>query len=96
MEMKGLIIMKIEREFLHTLLDKIPEEKYTELLKILFDMSIPEVTPTPDEIEAIERAREEFARGEFISFASAEEMMKYFMSDDFEEEDNDVEKEARG
>ncbi len=34
--------------------------------------SLPEYTPTPEECEEIERAKEEFARGEFISFSSME------------------------
>lgn len=46
--------------------------------------SLPEVEPTPDEIEAIKTAREQIANGEYISFSSIEEMKKYFLN---EEED---------
>lgn len=60
--------MKIDREYFYELIDKIPEEKLPELRIALLKMAIPEVEPTPEEIEAIERGREEVARGEVYSF----------------------------
>jgi hypothetical protein len=39
---------------------------------------IPEDDAEPDEIEAIERAKDEIARVDYVSFASAAEMAAYF------------------
>ncbi|WP_262176627.1 hypothetical protein [Saccharococcus sp. Marseille-Q5394] len=60
--------MKVDREYFYELIDKIPKEKLPELRIELLKMAIPEVEPTPEEIEAIERGLEEFARGEVYSF----------------------------
>lgn len=46
--------------------------------------SLPVYTPTPDEIQAIERAEEQYARGEFTRYTSFEEMELDIMNDDEE------------
>ncbi|MCM3711491.1 hypothetical protein [Sporosarcina luteola] len=60
--------MKVDREYFYELIDKIPEEKLPELRMVLLKMAIPEVDPTPEEIEAIQRGLEEVARGEIYSY----------------------------
>jgi hypothetical protein len=45
-----------------------------EVAKCLIDDDI----ATPEDLEAIKKARDEYARGECVSFASAEELAAYF------------------
>lgn len=74
--------MKADREYFYELVDKIPEAKLSELRMILLKMAIPEFIPTEEELEAIKRGREQFEKGEYISFSTFEEMERYFMSAD--------------
>lgn len=48
--------------------------------------SLPEEVPTAEERDAINKAKQQFANGEYIQFSSAEEMKAYFLNDDEETE----------
>ncbi|MBD8522297.1 hypothetical protein [Lysinibacillus fusiformis] len=74
--------MKADRDYFYELVDKIPEEKLSELRTVLLKMAIPEFEPTEEELEAIKRGKEQFAKGEYVSFKNFDEMERYFMSDD--------------
>ncbi|MCL1701179.1 hypothetical protein [Lysinibacillus sp. Bpr_S20] len=74
--------MNADREYFYELVDKIPEEKLSELRMVLLKMAIPEVEPTEEEREAIKRGKEQYEKGEFVSFKNLEEMERYFMSED--------------
>ena len=78
--------MNVDREYFYELIDKIPEEKLPELRMLLLKMAIPEVEPTPEEIEAIRRGREQFARGEFVHYNSFEELERDIMNGDAEDD----------
>ena len=48
-------------------LDKLPLDALEGVLEYVEFVSEPEtVTPTPDEVEAIRRGKEEYSRGEFV------------------------------
>jgi len=74
--------MEADRTYFYELVDKIPEAKLSELRMVLLKMAIPEVTPTPEELEAIRRGREQIANGEFVSYKSFEEMERDLLDDD--------------
>lgn len=73
--------INVDRKHLYELVDKIPESKLSELRMVLLEMAIPEVEATPDEIEAIERGRQEIANGESTLYTSFEELEKDIMND---------------
>ena len=56
--------MSAIRQQLHTLVDIIDEAGLETLYNVMVRF-VPDDVATPDEVEAIEQAREEFARGEF-------------------------------
>lgn len=74
--------MNANREYFYELVDKIPEAKLEELRKVLLIMAMPEFIPTEEELEAIKRGKEQFEKGEYVSFSTFEEMERYFMADD--------------
>lgn len=49
----------VDRDYFYELVDNIPDEKLSELRKMLLVMAIPEVEPTEEEREAILKARAE-------------------------------------
>ena len=60
--------MAISKQHLHALIDMMEESDLTTLYNVMIRF-IPEDEATPDEIEAIEHAREEYKRGETIRLA---------------------------
>lgn len=73
--------INVDRKQLYELVDKIPESNLSELRMMLLKMAIPEVEATQDEIEAIERGRQEIANGESTLYTSFEELEKDIMKD---------------
>jgi hypothetical protein len=69
--------MSANRQQLHLLVDLVEETDLDTLYNVMIRF-IPEDDAEPDEIEAIERAKDEIARGDYVSFASAEEMAAHF------------------
>ena len=57
--------MSISRQHLHALVDMVEEAGLPTLYDVMIRF-IPEDEATPDEIEAIEQARAEYARGETV------------------------------
>lgn len=57
--------MSISRQQLHVLVDMVEESGLDTLYNVMIRF-IPEDDATPDEIEAIEQGRAEYARGEFV------------------------------
>ena len=57
--------MGVNRQQLHTLVDMVEESGLNTLYDVMMRF-IPEDEPTADEIEAIERARQEYVRGETV------------------------------
>lgn len=78
--------MNADREYFYELIDKIPEAKLSELRMLLLKMAIPEFEPTEEEKEAIKRGKEQFAKGEFVSYKSFEDLERDIMGDDAEDE----------
>jgi hypothetical protein len=62
---KGGAIVSVNRQQLHALVDLVEEAGLATLYNVMIRF-IPEDEATPDEIEAIEQARAEFARGECV------------------------------
>jgi len=57
--------MNVNRQQLHELID-IVDSKELNIVYHLLTKFIPEDLPTPEEIVAIKKGREEIARGEFV------------------------------
>lgn len=73
--------MAIRREDVHKLIEKVPEEKLSELMKIIKQLAITEEMPTKDEINTISEARKEYERGETYSY-TIDELRKEFLEDE--------------
>ena len=78
---EGADSMKVDRDYFYELVDKIPEEKLSELRMVLLKMAIPEVEATPEELEAIQKGKEEYERGEFTRYNTIEELERDLMND---------------
>lgn len=74
--------MKIDRAYFYELVDRIPEDKLSELRMVLLKMAIPEVEATEEELEAIRRGKEQIANGEFTTYKTFEEMEKDLLNED--------------
>jgi len=57
--------MAISRQHLHTLVDMVEESGLATLYDVMIRF-VPEDDASPDEIEAIAQARDEYARGETV------------------------------
>lgn len=64
--MKEVFFMAERRQQLHDIIDVIDTKELDILYQVLIKF-IPEDEPTPDEIEAIRKGREEIRRGETVS-----------------------------
>lgn len=73
--------MAIRREDVHKLIEKIPDEKLPDLIKLIEILSMPEDEPTKDEMKAIETARKEYENGETYSY-TIDELRKEFLEND--------------
>jgi hypothetical protein len=73
--------MAIRREDVYKLIDQVPDEKLSELVRLIKPLAIPEEVPTKDEVEAIKEARREYENGETHSY-SIEDLRKEFLENE--------------
>lgn len=73
--------MAIRREDVYKLIDKVPDEKLSELVKLIKLLVIPEEVPTEEEVEAIKEARYEYENGKTHAY-SIEDLRKEFLEND--------------
>lgn len=74
--------INVDREYFYELVDKIPEEKLSELRKTLLIMGMEEVEATEEELEAIRIGEEQFKNGEYTSYDSVDDLVKELMDDE--------------
>jgi hypothetical protein len=60
--------MAKRREDVHKLVESVPDEKLSELVKMINLLTMPEEEPTEDEIKAIKIARKEYEGGETYTY----------------------------
>lgn len=70
--------MAIRREDIYKLIDKVPDEKLSDLVKMIKLLAIPEEEPSDSEIKAIKEARNEYENGETLSY-SIDNLRKEFL-----------------
>jgi hypothetical protein len=73
-----MIQMAIRREDVYKLIDKVPDEKLSDLVKLIKLLAAPEEDPTEDEIRAIKEATNDYKNGETLSY-SIDELRKEFL-----------------
>lgn len=73
--------MAIRREDVHKLIENVPDEKLSELVKVIKFFSIPEEEPTDDDIKAIKEACKEYKNGETLSY-SIDELRKELLENE--------------
>lgn len=73
--------MAIRREDVYKLIDQVPDEKLSELVRLIKPLAIPEEVPTDDEVEAIKEARYEYENRETHSY-SIEDLRKEFLENE--------------
>lgn len=61
-------MVAIKSEEIYKLIDSVPDEKLSDLAKLIKDLIIPEEEPIDDEILAIKEACKDYKNGETISF----------------------------
>ena len=78
--------MAINRQHLHTLVDMVEESGLDTLYNVMIRF-VPEDDPSPDEVEAIARARMEYERGETSFSLDVGERLEKINFDDLEEDE---------
>lgn len=78
---KGDDRMAIRREDIYKLIDQIPDEKLSDLVKMIKLLAIPEEEPSESEIKAIKEARNEYENGETFSY-SIDDLRKEFLENE--------------
>jgi len=73
--------MAIRREDVYKLIDKLPDEKLSELVKFIKLLAIPEEEATEDEMKAIKKACKEYKNGETYSY-SIDELHREFLENE--------------
>lgn len=73
--------MAIKREEIYKLIERVPDEKLSDLAKLIKLLTIPEVEPIEMEIEAIKEAQKEYKNGETYSY-SIEELRREFLDNE--------------
>ncbi|MBY0146978.1 hypothetical protein [Neobacillus niacini] len=73
--------MAIRREDVYKLIDRVPDEKLSDLVKLIKLLAIPEEEATVDEIRAIKEARNDYNNGESHSY-SIDELRKEFLENE--------------
>ncbi|MEH7494505.1 hypothetical protein [Neobacillus niacini] len=73
--------MAIRREDVYKLIDKVPDEKLSDLVKLIKLLAVPEEDPTEDEIRAIKEATKDYKNGETHSY-SIDELRKEFLGNE--------------
>jgi hypothetical protein len=71
----------IRREDIYKLIDKVPDEKLSELAKIIKVLTKSEDEPTEEEIEAKVQANKEYENGETYSY-TIEELRKEYLDNE--------------
>jgi hypothetical protein len=70
--------LAIRREDVLKMVELVPDEKLSELVKMINLLTIPEEEPTEDEIKIIDVARKEYESGETYTY-SKDELRKEFL-----------------
>lgn len=78
---KGDDRMAIRREDIYKLIDQVPDEKLSDLVKMIKLLAIPEEEPSESEIKAIKEARNEYENGETFSY-SIDDLRKEFLENE--------------
>ncbi|QOR67939.1 hypothetical protein IM538_07350 [Cytobacillus suaedae] len=73
--------MAIKREDIHKLIESVPDEKLSDLAKLIKLLSIPEVEPSELEVEAIKEAQKEYKNGKTHSY-TIDELRKEFLDNE--------------
>ena len=73
--------MAIRREDVYKLIDKVPDEKLSDLVKLIKLLAVPEEYATEDEIRAIKEATNDYKNGETLSY-SIDELRKEFLGNE--------------
>lgn len=73
--------MAIRREDVYKLIDRVPEEKLSDLVKLIKLLAIPEEEATMDEIRAIKEASNDYTNGETHSY-SMDELRKEYLENE--------------
>jgi hypothetical protein len=76
-----MIKMAIRREDVYKLIDKVPDEKLSDLVKLIKLLAVPEEDATEDEIRAIKEATNDYKNGETHSY-SINELRKEFLGNE--------------
>jgi hypothetical protein len=78
---KGDDRMAISRANIYKLIDKVPEEKLSDLVKMIKLLAVPEEEPSDSEVKAIKEARNEYEKGETFSY-SIDDLRKEFLENE--------------
>lgn len=73
--------MAIKREDIYKLIETVPDEKLSDLVRLIKPLTIPEAEPTRDEVEAIKEARKEYESGETVAY-TIDELRKEFLDNE--------------
>ena len=73
--------MAIRREDVYKLIDNVPDEKLSDLVKLINLLAVPKEEATEDEIIAIKEAQIEYKNGETHSY-SIDELRKEFLENE--------------
>ncbi len=73
--------MEIRREGVYKLIDKVPDEKLSDLVKLIRLFAIPEDKATVDEIRAIKEASNAYKKGETHSY-TIDELRNEFLENE--------------
>ncbi|MCC3356761.1 hypothetical protein [Bacillus sp. REN16] len=73
--------MATKREDVYKLIEAVPDEKLSELVKMIKLLTMPEDEPTKTEINAISVSRSEYENGETYSY-TIDELRKEFLDDE--------------
>ncbi|KYC90364.1 hypothetical protein MXL46_11790 [Heyndrickxia sporothermodurans] len=73
--------MAIRREDIHKLIEEVPDEKLSDLVKVIKLLTISEEEPTKDENKLIKEALKEYENGETSSY-TIDELRKEYLEDE--------------
>jgi hypothetical protein len=76
-----MIQIAIRREDVYKLIDKVPDEKLSDLVKLIKLLAVPEEDPTEDEIRGIKKATNDFKNSETLSY-TIDELHKKFLGNE--------------
>jgi hypothetical protein len=76
-----MIKMAIRREDVYKLIDRVPDEKLSDLIKLINLLAIPEEEASVEEIKAIKEASNDYKNGDTHSY-SIDELRKEFLENE--------------